>query len=546
MAQSNRQQQHDRRIRDEDLQSPLQQYYQDRVQANVRRTLTERAASTVGYPDAPSIQDNPRKAAVLRETAMESAFEYVNYHMPETTCMEIVQGRQIDRDMKDPGIFADGPRVEDIVHLPPRHARLATPAARLRSSRDVLLSRDRQVAAGDLNVESLPRPYVPRGVIDTELEPYPYQHHEKNGSGRIERSRLITSQAPELRGASRNLQKKLGTTNPKNNLDNMTVIDVRAAVNRIIDVETSRDTLLSTPRQLQQNWVPIEGIMLETGIGTWVVTLRGSSDSQIATLATEIDREWREAIRNGGDNRNVQSTGFRPTEDPFTDVDSNLRLFGQTIRSDNLYREVARRRQAGLDYNRAAADALRQRVREEGWENLCRRAEQSGAIGNISDSDATITDPDIDNGDDEPHNAGPQGGENPVQTGTDEIIILEDNPSPEREQENRRPEDVPLQSVEQEQGVGPCHACPDFPGTYHHMCAPENPQCVNLLATDYGSPNYGPSHSPQPLQRTGEQVTQAAVAEANRLGAAYGVRVRVDLDRPPQNGSNENSRRTPP
>ena len=78
---------------------------------------------------------------MLRETSMPSAFEYVNYNMPETVPQEVVAGRQVARDMADPGIYSGGPRVTDIIHQPPRHAMLSPSEPTQRSSRSAIKSR---------------------------------------------------------------------------------------------------------------------------------------------------------------------------------------------------------------------------------------------------------------------------------------------------------------------------------------------------------------------------------------------------------------------
>ncbi|KIW96633.1 uncharacterized protein Z519_02024 [Cladophialophora bantiana CBS 173.52] len=54
---------------------------------------------------------------------MKSAFDYVYYPFPETRAHELVQHEQISREMGQPGMISEGPRVEYLINQPPRHAR---------------------------------------------------------------------------------------------------------------------------------------------------------------------------------------------------------------------------------------------------------------------------------------------------------------------------------------------------------------------------------------------------------------------------------------
>ncbi|OQU99614.1 hypothetical protein CLAIMM_05224 [Cladophialophora immunda] len=54
---------------------------------------------------------------------MKSAFDYVFYPFPETRAHEVVQHEQISREMGQPGMVSEGPRVEFLINRPPRHAR---------------------------------------------------------------------------------------------------------------------------------------------------------------------------------------------------------------------------------------------------------------------------------------------------------------------------------------------------------------------------------------------------------------------------------------
>lgn len=524
-------------IKEEDLElSPFSEYRNGRIEQHVRRTLSERAAASTGYPPERTPKDNLRRAAVLRETSLESALEFVDYPMPETVPQEHARSLEIDRDMKDAGIYSAGIKAEEILHIPPRHARL-------RSSRDIILGQDIRVTAARVDVQSWARPYVPQGIVDADGESrYPYQHHNKHGRGRTERSNLIADQNADFRRESRILQGKLGINNSMG-LDDISAVasDIKYAMNmHTTGSPSARNTIVSALRELHQNWVPTAEDLQKTGFGTTMNRLRRFSDVFVAKAAEEIYSDWREATRTARDRTPVQTTVVQDTEDPFMDADANLHLFGQTIRRDVLASQVVRRRQAGLEHNRSVAEAIRQRERELNREVIRRRG------GNSSLPNA--------------NGAGPNAGQDPVQTGNDhEFKILEVDPSPERghsqtpDQNNYAPRGILVTSVEAGQNVGSCHACPDFPGTFHHVCAPENRQCVNLL--NNGSQENAPPRSPQrpqtpqhPQQTNAERVqiiqaALAALAANNRQGAFHNVR---PMDPNTLLNDSNNSHRTSP
>ncbi|RVX68907.1 hypothetical protein B0A52_07562 [Exophiala mesophila] len=54
---------------------------------------------------------------------IKSAFNYVWCPFPETRAQEVAQSRLISRDLSHPGIVSEGAKVEDLIDLPPSHAR---------------------------------------------------------------------------------------------------------------------------------------------------------------------------------------------------------------------------------------------------------------------------------------------------------------------------------------------------------------------------------------------------------------------------------------
>ncbi|KAL2438960.1 hypothetical protein ABEF95_015156 [Exophiala dermatitidis] len=64
-----------------------------------------------------------------------SAFDYVWYPFPETRPHEVAQNEQISREMAEPEIHSDGPRVAFLVNQPPRHARNPATVSLFTSSR---------------------------------------------------------------------------------------------------------------------------------------------------------------------------------------------------------------------------------------------------------------------------------------------------------------------------------------------------------------------------------------------------------------------------
>lgn len=547
----------------------LQQYRDDRVRENVRRTLIERTAAGPAYvgPSSTADGENPRRRAVLRETTMRSAFEYVKYNMPETVPQEVVARRQIARDMADPGIYSDGPRESDIIHLPPRHATLAPPATRTRRT---LLGQHQVGLDGSADAEPLPRPYVPRGIIEAHGEPNQYGGDKQ--VGRYAMSRRIAREASGLRQASRDLQEALGTNVRRRSSEAMGLIEVDAATYEIQQArdQGNVDGVLRALRRLHKDWVPDQKVLKETKVGEWVNELKTNANAKIAELATIIDKDWRDYIRVEIGKQALLTAEQRGTEDPFMDEDANPHLYGQTISRETLDAAIVQKRQAALDYNRAASQAIRQRVQAEKRgvtlqladlveQNLrdiqLRAAAQAaveplspsgasdhgeatsgtflghgkaletvlGAKRGISDSDDTITDPDFD--DDEGDEDGNDGAGGVMPTGNQDFQILEVDASPERPQDEGSPGDRPVQSIEVDEHYGLCHECPDFPGTYHHVCAPENPACAGLLATPrHGcvnphepSPSYGPSGTSRGTPRTSPPLSQDGQAAMNEL-----------------------------
>ncbi|KIV95393.1 hypothetical protein PV10_03057 [Exophiala mesophila] len=54
---------------------------------------------------------------------IKSAFNYVWCPLPETRAQEVAQSRLISRDLSHPGISSEGAKVEDLIDIPPSHAR---------------------------------------------------------------------------------------------------------------------------------------------------------------------------------------------------------------------------------------------------------------------------------------------------------------------------------------------------------------------------------------------------------------------------------------
>lgn len=517
----------------------LETYRDERVEANVRRLAMERTATGVENlavaPDSTSAE-SPRRRAVLRETSMPSSFEYVNYNMPETVPQEVVQRRQVARDMADPGIRSDGHRITDIVHLPPRHATLSPPAIQ-RSSRDLLLSRDRAMVA-DETLAPLPRPYVPRGLVDANCEPYQYER------GRNKRDTLraqIRSEGAEIRQASRDLQKNLGTATADTGPKSMDLAEVQAAADILVasdtDLNIGRNEILATLQGLQQNWYPNELVLGATRIFRPMLKLRTYPNEEVAQLAKDLIKEWRETIR--------VVNGRRPTmarEDPF--VDEEAENYGRTIPRQTWDNAIRDKQAAARDFNNAASAETRaaeqrrrnkvqhqrqdrededlrlhmQRLRSNGKtypnSNIAGADPKEGGNTreNGRNTDFAFTDPNAD----------------PVLTSNQNFEIAEVDPSPERPQRGpgnnvlrERPEDMPVQSIEVDGPAGLCHECPDFPRTYHHICM-GNPQCDNLRARtrparERTSPSYGPSQIPQPAGHTTDEMIREAHEAISRL-----------------------------
>jgi hypothetical protein len=517
----------------------LETYRDERVEANVRRLAMERnAAGIENLTVAPysTSAESPRRRAVLRETSMPSSFEHVNYNMPETVPQEVVQRRQVARDMVDPGISSDGHRIADIVHLPPRHATLSPPAVQ-RSSRDLILSRDRAMAA-DVNLAPLPRPYVPRGLVDANCEPYQYDR------GRNKRDALraqIRSEGAEICQASRNLERNLGTATADTGPKSMDLAGVQAAADILVasdtDLNIGRNDILATLQDLQQNWYPNELVLVATRIFRPMLKLRTYPNDEVAQLARDLIKEWRETIR--------VVNGHTPTvagEDPF--VDEEAENYGRTIPRQAWDNAIRDRQAAARDFNNAASAETRaaeqrrrnnvqrqrqdrededlrlhmQRLRSNGKTNPSSNIagadpkEGSNARANGRNTDSTITD----------HNA------DPVLSSNQNFEVAEVDPSPERPQRGpgnnvlrERPEDTPVQSIEVDWPAGLCHECPGFPRTYHHICV-GNPQCDNLRARtrparQRTSPSYGPSQSLQTAGHTTDEMIRAAREGIARL-----------------------------
>jgi hypothetical protein len=475
----------------------LETYRDDRVEANVRRIVMERTApgaeNLASAPDSLPATQSPRRRAVLRETSMPSAFEYVNYNMPETVPQEVVAGRQVARDMADPGIFSGGPRITDIIHQPPRHAMLSPSVPVQRSSRELSLSRDRATAE-DENLAPLPRPYVPRGLVDAFCEPY--QH----GAGTAFRKET-RSEGDGIRPAGGDLQKNLGTATRVANPNKIDFAEVQAAANVLKESDTNltigRNEILTTLKDLQRNWYPEESILNKTGLSQQVIRLTQYANREVARLARDMMEEWREIIRVA-EGRSPIVVG----PDPF--VDEGSERYGRII-SSQAWDEILRNRQlASEDYNNATTAEIRaakqRKLGDAGSPELVQ-----GGRNNRRNTDSTITDPDADA--DADADAMPSGNQS--------FVIAEVDPSPERPQrspENNalraRPEDMPLQSVETDATAGLCHECPIFAGTYHHICE-GNPQCANLQAratVQRTSPRYGPSRSPQGARRATAEI----------------------------------------
>ena len=486
----------------------LETYRDDRVEANVRRIVMERTApgaeNLASAPDSLPATQSPRRRAVLRETSMPSAFEYVNYNMPETVPQEVVAGRQVARDMADPGIYSGGPRVTDIIHQPPRHAMLSPSEPAQRSSREVLSSRDRAMAE-DENLGPLPRPYVPRGLVDAFGEPY-------QPGPRTALRKEIRSEGDGIRRAGGDLQKTLGTATRVAKRHEMDFAEVQTAANVLKDSDTNlnigRNEILTTLLDLQRHCYPEESILNQTGLSQQVIRLTQYPNREVARLARDMMEEWREIIRVA-EGRSPIMVG----PDPF--VDEGIERYGRII-SSQAWDEILRNRQlASEDYNNATTAEIR--AAEQYKLGVAGSPELiQGDRNNRRNTDSTITDPDADADAD----AMPSGNQN--------FDIAEVDPSPERPQrspENNalraRPEDMPLQSVEVDATAGLCHECPIFAGTYHHICE-GNPQCANLQAratVQRTSPSYGPSRSPQGALRTAAELGQTGQEALDRLSA---------------------------
>lgn len=54
---------------------------------------------------------------------MTVAYDYVYFPFPENRAQEVAESRRISRDLRDPGIISEGPRIEDCINLPPPHVR---------------------------------------------------------------------------------------------------------------------------------------------------------------------------------------------------------------------------------------------------------------------------------------------------------------------------------------------------------------------------------------------------------------------------------------
>lgn len=540
----------------EGVRYTLQQYRDDRFEANVREVIMERTAVNTEYfaSDSFSAAGNPRRRAVLRETSMPSAFEYVNYNMPETVPQEVVARRQIARDMADPGIYSDGPRVADIAHQPPRHAILSLPAAVPRSSREVLKTRDRAMAA-DENVAPLPRPYLPRGVIDAYGEPYQYSRRQE---GRAAMACQIRHEGSALLQASKDLQQSLGTATADRNPNRIGLSEVQAAADILrasdTDLDIGQNGIFRTLQNLRQNWYPEERIMNETHIGGLVFQLRNCANAEVAQLARDLLQEWRDEIRVANGRRKTADTAG---QDPF--MDEGPEDNSHTVSRETWDNAIHDRQMAAHDYNtavsreiRAVEQRRRRKVQRQQDEqdfadlrlHVQRRDAALAARRPVTDedtnpnSDAAVTSPrggsrargnhdeDEAGSERDPDSTITDPADGSMPSGNQNFEILEADPSPERPQCSpgnnalrERPEDVPIQSIELIGPVGPCHECPDFPGTYHHFCV-DNPQCVNLPArpsSERTSPSYGPSQSPQPLRQTAEQRAQVGQAALVRL-----------------------------
>ena len=321
----------------------LETYRDDRLEANVRRIVKERnapgAENLAGAPESLPTTASPRRRAVLRETSMPSAFEYVNYNMPETVPQEVVAGRQVARDMADPGIYSGGPRVTDIIHQPPRHATLSPSVAVQRSSRVLSLSRDRAMAE-DENLAPLSRPYIPRGIVDAFGEPHQQIRSEGGGVSRV----------------NRGLQQNLRTATKVANPNEMDFTEVQAAANVFKASETNlcigRNEILDTLQDLLHNWSPVESILNDTRLPQQVTKLTQSHDEEVAQLAKGLMTEWREKIRVA-----EASTPIIVGSDAF--VDEGAEQFGRTI-SSQAWDEIIRHRQsAAQDYNNATSAEIR-------------------------------------------------------------------------------------------------------------------------------------------------------------------------------------------
>lgn len=537
----------------------LDRYRDDRVEANVRRVTMERAAPGLGNlaidPTSPSAA-RPRRRAVLRETSMRNNFEYVNYNLPETTAQEVVHGRQVGRDMADPGIRSSGHRVADIVHLPPRHARLSPPVAVQRSSRNALLARDRAMEV-DANVKPLPRPYVPRGLVDDSAEPF--QHGRQRDQQR-EMYYQIRRQGAGIRQAGRNLQNNLGTTTVNPNTGSMELEHVQLARDVLRDANPDfifgRYQILATLQDLQENFYPNEVILSTTGIFHHVRRLRDNANEEVAQLATDLVAEWRATLRAAA-GRSLHVEG----EDPF--VDEGAEEYGQGIPREHWDNTLRDRQLAARDFNNAVGEetraaAVRRRRdlelqrEDQAQENVRRHREHlrdikkatasaNGGDGdeNAREPESTITDP-VTGRNRNPDSTITDPSAGGSLTNGQEFNILEVDPSPERPEGNagngilrQRSEDMAVETIEVEAPAGLCHECPIFRNTYHHVRVGNSP-CNNLRARtrpirQQKSPEYAPSQSPRPTAQTAdERARDANEAMARLEQTANSIRPIVD------------------
>jgi len=100
--------------------TPLDHITDSRESLKNTLTLRSESSNSAGNTTEASADVIPLQEECRR---IVSAFDYVHYPFAETRALEVAQSRQIARDMSDSGIVSDGPRVADVIHLPPRHAR---------------------------------------------------------------------------------------------------------------------------------------------------------------------------------------------------------------------------------------------------------------------------------------------------------------------------------------------------------------------------------------------------------------------------------------